>query len=486
MTRWLPKIGRGGVGLLLGTLIGVGGVAAAIAYAVRPVRVAGVQLQERDLDPTLANLVARRQVETVRLHAPDGAVVLETTWGALGAFIDGEMTRASLPSRRGAAGVRLWVREPKGPEVDVAWRLHDAPLSRELQRVANKVYRAPIDAALDLESHARRPDVPGAELDFSRASDVVLEGLRAGRSDVTLPLRAVRARVSLEDFSAIDPARVLASFESDFETYGTGAGRAVNIRTAAGKLDGTLLHPGETLSFNDVVGPRTLRQGFTYAPEIVGDELETGVGGGTCQVASTLHAAAVFGGLDVVQRSPHGRAPKYIKLGLDATVAYGLVDLKIKNPWPAPVVIHAYLPKPSRVRVELLGWESDTQISYGVSFKPTGDFFRRITYKSTMPAGTMKRRQKGERGMTVYSFITQKRPDGTMSKRAYASEYSPVPEVYWVGSGFDEGTLPGLPDGATHVEYKNKSTQGATSSTGNNGTSTTSYAASAASPSASP
>src|SRR5262249_5989620 len=147
-------------------------------------------------------------------------------------------------------------------------------------------------------------------------------------------------------------------------TWGSGADRGVNIRNAAKRIDGAILMRGETFSFNDRVGPRTLERGFAVAPEIQADELTPGVGGGTCQASSTLHAAALFGALEIVERQAHSRPSSYTKLGLDATVKYPNVDLKVRNTMSFPIMIHAFFPKPTpaqqrakmeALRIELLG-----------------------------------------------------------------------------------------------------------------------------------
>ena len=93
---------------------------------------------------------------------------------------------------------------------------------------------------------------------------------------------------------------VLSSFETDFSHKPRS--RIPNIRVAAGYLNGVIVAPGQIFSFNHVVGPRTEERGFRNAPVIVQDELEPGLGGGVCQVASTLFAAAMLGGLEIVER----------------------------------------------------------------------------------------------------------------------------------------------------------------------------------------
>ncbi|MCC6649296.1 MAG: VanW family protein [Polyangiaceae bacterium] len=445
--------------LLLATL-SVGLIAAAGAA------VAGVARPE---------LVARRRAVTV-----DGRVVPHDD----GAWL--EALRARLGDEQlvafGAGSPRLFSRRELGVELDVAdmmervrrarqafgapwassrsvevpprFRVDRARAASVLEPIAKEVWRAPVNARLDLAHHVRVDDVPGEALDVPRSVEALLVAVDDGADSFDLSVTRTRAEVTSDALARVDVSKVLSTFETTFTTWGSGAGRAVNIANAAGKLDGLVLGAGETLSFNEIVGERTLARGFTYAPEIVGDELETGVGGGTCQVASTLHAAALFGAMEIVDRRSHGRPSSYTKLGLDATVAWGKVDLRIKNPYPHPVMIHAFLPKATAVRVELLGGEPQAKVDYKYGINRSDDFFRRITMKRFLKPGAVMKHQKGSRGLAVVSFVTTTYADGRATERSYTSDYRPVPEVFWVGPGFDEATMPELPEGAARIERR--------------------------------
>ena len=136
---------------------------------------------------------------------------------------------------------------------------------------------------------------------------------------------------------------VLASYTTEYpETPAANAGRVWNIRFATRRLDGIVLAPGETLSFNDRVGPRGLGEGFRRAPELLDGDRVEGIGGGVCQVASTLYAAALDAGLVIRARAPHSRPATYSPPGRDATVSYeSAIDLKLTNDLPFPVRLTA-------------------------------------------------------------------------------------------------------------------------------------------------
>lgn len=333
-------------------------------------------------------------------------------------------------------------------------RVDTAKAAMFLARYADAVHRAPINARLDLMSHARHDDIPGAELDLQATIARLSELPHVDGALLEIATKPIPASFRSEHIASVDVSKVLASFETTFAIWGKNAGRAENVRVAAKRIDGWLLAPGETFSFNDVVGPRTLEAGFTFAPEIVGDELETGVGGGTCQVASTLYAAALYGALDIVDRRNHGRPSAYTLLGLDATVAYGKVDLKLRNSFAFPLIIHAYFPKPTVLRVELLGADPQAKVAYSHAINNSEDFFRRLTYKPQLKPGEMVLHQKGMRGHEVVSRVVTTWPDGRRDERFYFSGYRPVPEVFWVGRDFDESQLPELPEGVNRVERR--------------------------------
>ena len=111
----------------------------------------------------------------------------------------------------------------------------------------------------------------------------------------------------------------------------SASNRTQNIKVAANKIDGTVIKAGQIFSFNKVVGARTKKRGFKEAVEIVNNKYVTGVGGGVCQVSSTLYNAVLFAGLKIVERKNHSRPVDYIPLGRGATVYYDLIDFKFKN-----------------------------------------------------------------------------------------------------------------------------------------------------------
>jgi hypothetical protein len=169
-------------------------------------------------------------------------------------------------------------------------------------------------------------------------------------------------------------------------------------------------------------------------------------------VSSTLYGAAIYGGLTVVDRRSHSRPSSYTQLGLDATVSYPRVDLKLMNPFGFTIAVHAFVPEPGVLRVELLGGKAVASVNYRYGISGIEQYVRRISVKSFLKDGRSFRKQKGTRGMDVFSHVTITYLDGTSEERQYYSGYRATPEVFWVAPDYDENQLPPLPDHAKGVE----------------------------------
>src|SRR6185369_11267038 len=130
-------------------------------------------------------------------------------------------------------------------------------------------------------------------------------GAGAESHDVRLPVKTFAPRISSAFLKSLDISTVVAEYETYFSRGGDQQRRGKNIDNAAQKLDGIVISPGELMSFNDVIGERSEANGFEKSWEIFKGEMVEGVGGGTCQVASTFHAATFFAGFDVLERLPH-------------------------------------------------------------------------------------------------------------------------------------------------------------------------------------
>jgi vancomycin resistance protein YoaR len=456
-------------GSVLGASLGLG------VHAVWPDSplVEGIYIGERRLpdDESPASWLASRNdaLKARELALLIDGEVVHVTWGELGAEVDvlATMRAAEAFGHRGGPLQRL--REAHAArrgaiDVPLVVRTSTVATTRLLRALAPSVERAPVDARLDVARRQKVHDVPGRRLDVDGAVTAIEEAVAAGALYAELPIELVEARVTVDQLARVDVAKVVAAWETKYHVFGSGVGRSRNIRAAAARIDGLVLAPGQVLSFNEAVGARTLERGFTWAPEIMGDEMTTGVGGGTCQVSTTLFAAALHAAMGIVERQSHSRPSSYAPLGLDATVSWPNVDLKIRNDLPYPIMIHAFVPEDDlplhdSIRVEILGGAPVATVSYSYGIARTENFERRITVKEHLAPGKRVRRQKGSRGYSVTSVANLLFADGRVEQRTWFSGYRPAPEVYWVGPGYDERELPPLPDHCDGVEGRGETAQ---------------------------
>lgn len=127
-----------------------------------------------------------------------------------------------------------------------------------------------------------------------------------------------------------------------YSTYYSGsAGRVNNVQLAAGRMNGIELMPDEEISYDKTVLPRTAANGYQAAPVYVGNKVESGMGGGICQPSSTLYCAALYANLEIVERHPHSMPVGYLPAGMDATIAEGQLDLRLKNNTGYPIKIES-------------------------------------------------------------------------------------------------------------------------------------------------
>lgn len=149
-------------------------------------------------------------------------------------------------------------------------------------------------------------------------------------------------------------------------TYGSGNSRGSNVENAANKIDDLLLMPGDEFSYEKAVGPVIDSNGYKYAPVISNGKLVNGIGGGVCQVSSTLYNTQLKAGILPTERKNHSKPVSYVPRGLDATLASGIIDYKFKNPYDYPLVINT-IAKNGNLTIEI--WSNKDALK-GIEYDP--------------------------------------------------------------------------------------------------------------------
>jgi len=225
-------------------------------------------------------------------------------------------------------------------DIEMKFSYNEDKLEEFETNLINEVNKPSKNATLSINGGniSVEPEVDGITIDEEELDSKLkesIDGIVKCEETVSIEPKVTKADIKAEDLSKI--TGIMGSFST---SYGTSApGRCSNIELATKKINGTIVMPGETFSFNQVVGPRTKEDGFKEAGTYVGNKVEPGIGGGVCQVSTTLYRAVMRANIRSTERTNHSMAVGYATPGLDATVVYGYLDYKFKNTYDFPIYI---------------------------------------------------------------------------------------------------------------------------------------------------
>ncbi len=246
------------------------------------------------------------------------------------------------------------------------------PDEMTLQSFDNLVYRDAIDARYEINNNEVTilPGQPGRFINKEEAAPF-MEKVYEGCEPVRVPYYTAPPTATEQQLKDKLFANTLASYSTSYG--GSTSNRRANVARAASLINGKVLAPGEVFSFNDTVGRRTTANGFYTAKEYINGKSVDGIGGGTCQVSSTLYSAVLYADMTIVERLNHMMAVGYIPLGQDATVSDSGVDFKFKNSSDYPVKISAYA-NGSTITVSIIGtqWEPARKVELSHSRSQSG------------------------------------------------------------------------------------------------------------------
>jgi vancomycin resistance protein YoaR len=234
----------------------------------------------------------------------------------------------------GELGPRTIARLLRFEAVGGTYELSLAPagIQRELALLVDRFTKKPVDASFRVVGKRVRvvKGRDGTTLDVAGAQAAVLGAAsESGLREAAIGLTAREPKFSTEDARALGIRRRVSTFTTDMGV--SSSNRIWNVHLMADYIDGTIIKPGKTFSFNKAVGPRTPERGFREGQMILGSLLLPAIGGGVCQTATTLFNNAFELGLPVKERHNHSWYISHYPIGRDATVSWGGPDLKFKN-----------------------------------------------------------------------------------------------------------------------------------------------------------
>ena len=283
----------------------------------------------------------------------------------------------------------------------------------DLDAIYQEVKKAPQDAYYTSDPFVVYPHVNG--VDFAISLEEAKKLLEEDKEEYTIPLQSIPPAVTTNQIGTEAFPDLLSSFKTYY--YESNVNRTTNLKLSASKINGTVLLPGEVFSYNQVVGKRTIEAGYRDAAIYSGGKVVDGLGGGICQISSTLYDAVVLANLEIVERSNHGFVTSYLDAGWDATVVYGAIDFKFKNSRKYPIKIVASVSN-GVAEFQIFGKKEEVEYEVDIETKVIASIPFKVRYvnDSTLAAGKTKVLQGGSNGCKVEAYKVLKQNGQEVSR----------------------------------------------------------------------
>ncbi|WP_069649113.1 VanW family protein [Caloranaerobacter ferrireducens] len=244
----------------------------------------------------------------------------------------------------------LYVRA-NGYNIEMGLLYNDIRLRNIINKVSKDINVESKDAYIIYSKDGFKvfPEVYGRKVNREKLKSRIVNAVLVG-GFVEIPVDIEKPKITKDMLKQIKDR--LGSFTTTFA--GSSLGRKHNINLASSSINGKILLPGEVFSFNETTGPRDANAGYKEAKIILDGDLTPGIGGGVCQVSTTLYNAVLLSDLKIEERHPHSIPATYVEKGLDATVAYDYLDFKFSNNTNYPIYIHSEV-KDNNLTITIFG-----------------------------------------------------------------------------------------------------------------------------------
>lgn len=276
------------------------------------------------------------------------------------------------------------------------------PAPIDIEKIHEEVYTEAKDAYYTKEPFTIYPEVEGIDFDVEAAKEL----LKEEKEEYTIKLTITKPKITIDKIGSEAFPNQLATFTTRYDV--SDVDRSTNLQIACQKINGKVVLAGETFSYNKALGPRTVAAGYRNGKIYSGGEVVDGIGGGICQISSTLYNAVLMSNLEIVERRNHQFVTSYVPAGRDATVVYGMTDFKFKNTRKYPVRIVATAQN-GIATVSMYGIKEENEYTFSFSTKTIASipFTTKYEEDATLATGTEKIKQKGANGLKTETYITK-------------------------------------------------------------------------------
>ena len=362
-----------------------------------------INKKDIELEMTINEETTKQTIEDMNINLSD--VVIESSYS---------IEEDELIITKGKAGIkidtdklieqikeRLNSKETNDETIEIPV-VNKEPDAIDIEKIHEEIYKEPENAYIVDEPFEVHPEVEGIDFDVEAAK----ETLKEEKEEYIIPLIITKPEVTLDQLGEKAFPDQLSTFTTRYDV--SDVDRTTNLRLACQKINGTVLLAGETFSYNDVVGARTVAAGYKNAKIYEAGQVVDGLGGGICQISSTLYNSALLANMEIVERRNHQFVTSYVEAGRDATVVYGSTDFKFKNTRKYPVRIVATA-NAGIATISIYGIKEEEEYTFKFSPKviSTIPYSTQYIDDPTLPKGTEVVKQKGTNGQIVETYMTK-------------------------------------------------------------------------------
>lgn len=302
----------------------------------------------------------------------------------------------------------------------------------DINKIHNEIFKEPKDAYITTNPTKVYAHING--IDFAISVDEIKQILQEEKEEYIIPLKITIPEVTLESIAGQAFPNKLAEFTTRYDI--TNKNRSTNLELSSKKVNGTIVLPGETFSYNKIVGARTISAGYKEAAIYSGGKVVQGVGGGICQLSSTLYNAVLYANLEITSRTNHRFLTSYVQAGRDATVSWGTIDFCFKNTRNYPIKIVSNVAN-GIVRVTIHGMQEENEYEVELQTKTLETIPYKTNYinDNTLEEGIEIIEQNGSNGVKSETYKILKQNGAVISKSLLSSDtYSSLEKVIRKGT----------------------------------------------------
>lgn len=308
--------------------------------------------------------------------------------------------------------------------------INKVPNKIDIEKIHEEVYKEVKDAYYTKDPFTIYPEVEGVDFNLEEAKKILQED----KEQYEIQLTITKPKVTTTQIGTEAFPNLLGTYSTRYD--GSLTDRTTNLRIACQKINGKVILPGETFSYNKALGPRTAAAGYKNAKIYENGRVVDGMGGGICQISSTLYNAILMANMEVTERRNHMFVTSYTPAGRDATVVYGAIDFKFKNTRKYAVKIQASCSN-GIATVSIYGIKEENEYSVSFSTRTISTIPYTVKYENdnTLANGTEKVVQNGANGRITETYIIKSLNGKVVSTKLLSRDtYSAMQKIILKGT----------------------------------------------------